>query len=273
MESKDESSILDQVRSTILSSIKIGGIDGRDIERIKNDDWFIERFIQKRRVLGEEITIKSVVDPIMKTLKWRQEFGVNDIRTDLIPKEFYDDRNFLIGMIGDDVITFTREKNRPRISEWNDIIINHIIHSFEYFTNKYHRSIISVVDCSGIGIMDTDMSLSMRIALILSKNYPSLVKMVYYHNMPSIIVPLYQTFKNLTPKKYRMMISLTNDDNLCEILGGKQNLPPFLGGTLTVTGMPVPSDCRSIEEVGKARNISEASILKMRKFFDSIENE
>lgn len=273
MESKDESSILYQVRSTILSRIKISEIDGRDIERIKNDDWFIERFIQKRRVLGEEITIKSIVDPIMKTLKWRQEFGVNDIRTDLIPREFYDVRGVSVGMIGDNVIAFTRAKNRPRISEWNDVMIDHIVHSFEHSTNTYHRSIISVVDCSGIGIMDTDMSLSMHIAPILSKNYPSLMKTIYYHNMPSIVVPLYQTFKSLIPKKYRMMVTLTNDDNLCEILGGKKNLPPFLGGSLTVTGMQMPPDCRSIEEVGKARNISDANILKMRKFFDSIENE
>lgn len=54
-----------------------------DVEKIKSNDWWIERFVLTTKT--EDAALKALV----KCMEWRKTYGVNDFTEEHFPKELY----------------------------------------------------------------------------------------------------------------------------------------------------------------------------------------
>lgn len=65
--------------------------DERDVDRIRGpDDWFVQRFITS----GD---VDEAIKMMANNLKWRKEFGINDLTVTDFPAEFYQSGGLIVG--------------------------------------------------------------------------------------------------------------------------------------------------------------------------------
>ena len=77
--------MVERIRNTIVDmTLKDSNkFDEKDVEKVKGNDWSIERFILCTKT--EEEALKALV----KCMEWRKSFGVNDFTEEHFPQELY----------------------------------------------------------------------------------------------------------------------------------------------------------------------------------------
>ena len=81
----DNKELIEKVRSGFLSMVKDNSdkFHPDDVERVKTNEWWPERFVLVHKT--EDAALKALV----KTMEWRNTFGVNEFTDEYFPQEVY----------------------------------------------------------------------------------------------------------------------------------------------------------------------------------------
>ena len=77
------SQIRDKFLETLTDEETKNKYDERDINRIRNNDGFVWRFIEDRKV-DADLLVSTTVKNLSVCLAWRKERGINDLKVSLL---------------------------------------------------------------------------------------------------------------------------------------------------------------------------------------------
>lgn len=202
--------------------------DPRDVQRLKDDDYFCKRILRHRSG-----NIDASVEIIKTVFKWRKEFGIHDLKevdidSDIISKgavfTYNEDKE------GNPILILRvncHRKDPATVIERKKIIC--------YWTEKLEREIkdgsMSVLlDCSDTGLVNVDVEFTLFLMKLFAINYPAFVDHIYVFDMPWIMNACWKVIKKILPKEAADRIKFLSTTSFTDFFDAK-SLPPHLGGT------------------------------------------
>ena len=236
-----------------------------DIEKIKEDDWYVTRFI-----LRNKKKVEPSVEMLKNSMQWRKEFGIPFMKETDFPQEF-----FRIGGIfpyekdreGNAVI-YMRIKIHKKIPELDLALKQYVI----YIMNKVDlevdgRGMAIVFDCQDAGIGNVDMDMLWFLISSMNKYYPKGLSYILVYELPWILNAVWKIARGWIPEEQRKLIKFANKDQIFDFID-KENLPDFLGGICPKDYRTAPKGCPSAEEIAKEKGMSDKDIEKMLKIYE-----
>lgn len=256
---------ISQVRKFVLEDFDLNPneYDSSDIERLRNDDWFVERFIRKRK------TVKDSQEMLKNCLKFRNELGTPRTKDSDFPEEFYKIGGIFCyanDKFGNGVL-YMRIKMHHKIKEIERELkqfIIYLINKLDLQTNG--NGMVIVFDCQGAGISNLDMDILWFLVSSLLNYYPYGMSYILVYNLPWIFTSAWNVVKGWLPSETREKIKFASKEQIFDYFD-KENLPFYLGGTCKIDYHHVPKGCRSVKEHGVERGLTENKIEKLMKNF------
>lgn len=243
--------------------------DPEDIERIKNDDWTVERFVRRRK------TVKESAEMLNNTLKWRHEIAMPRLKDTDFPIEFFkigaafcyaDDKN------GNGVV-YLRIRFHRKIKdlerEIKQFIMFHI-NQMDLKTNGHGMAI--VFDCKGAGLSNLDMDMIWFLVQSLLNYYPHGMAYILVYELPWVLQSAWTVVKNWLPTETREKIKFANKDEILQYFD-KENLPAYMGGTCEIDYHQIPKGCKPARVIAEQREMSEKAVNRIMKTFQPFLDE
>lgn len=248
----------------------------KDVERIENDDKFVQRFIDGALFNDQDASVQDVIDLAFSVLSWRLEYGIND----MTPADFPADI-FKCGLLkqtilpnGDIMICIVGRRYK-RVSEiMEKAIIPGILWYYEYGIVPYLNlgsKLHILFDATKCGLDQADTVLIFAGVPILTKYYPGIVSKCYVYGLPWILKPFISLFKPVIPKKFADIGYMVNDKNKADILGS-DCIPDILGGNLETTNLNTCENMADLDSCGMRQRIKEHNAQKFKKVISDAYN-
>ena len=259
-----------EVRENIISTVNsdpalLGAIDSVDLDKIKSNNWFIERFILEHSedIFGDENDIiEQSTKCIVQCLLWRAKENINRLTSLDFPLEFYSSGIITHGISStNDSLVFVRGKFFQKcLSKWSPLLKQFIAHYYELMDTKLPgaNSAVIVIDLTNCRLRHFDIQYIYFIIDLVDKYYPNSCRKVYLANASWYIKPGLALTLSFSSFKYQNIISFVTSVQLKQIFD-EQCLPPFLGGTAHVH-LVVPSRVASIQQIACKHQIDQESI-------------
>ncbi len=144
--------------------------DEIDVEKIKNNDWSVWRFLRP-----EKYNPDSALEKLDKAMQWRKEFNINFRKESDIPKEFFEVGGMFPFNCDKDGISviFLRIRVNLKIPKLNSYIkdfIAYIINKIDEQTNE--NGFVLVFDLTDAGIRNADLDLCSYLISLLRHYFP-----------------------------------------------------------------------------------------------------
>lgn len=265
-----------EIFTTQLSneSIDESNLHPKDIVKVQFCDKFIQRYIDQ--CVGNKsgtVTDQEVIVDILKVLKWRKEFGINDFVANDFPIEYLESGLFREARLPNgDILFCLIARKYQRIEEWRDIILKAALWYYEQLETKLDKDtkIIVLFDAQKCGMQLADFSLLFNLLPILLNYYSSLVHKAYWYQMPWFLTAPFSIALSLLPSSLRDRAIMITDGDIFDTLGGTDNVPDFLGGSLETYTPPAPQGLSNVQDVGEANGMRRDSIEKFKKSIEKM---
>ncbi|XP_054157655.1 motile sperm domain-containing protein 2-like [Oppia nitens] len=237
-----------------------------DVERIKEDDWYVQRFL-----LRNKRQIEPSLEMLKNCMRWRHELQIPVLKETDFPQEFYK-----IGGVfsyckdrdGNGMI-YMRIKLHRKIPELDLALKQFVIYTMNKVDVEVNGNGMAIVfDCKDAGVSNVDMDMLWFLISSMNKYYPKGLSYILVYELPWILNAVWKIAKSWIPEEQRKLIKFANKDDI-ENYVDKQNLPDFLGGVCDREYRVVPKGCPTAEEVAKNRGLTDKEIEKIRKIFES----
>lgn len=261
------------VRNVFSTQLSNGLIDNsllhpKDIAKVQSSDKFIQRYIDQFLVKKSgDITDQDVIMEILKMLKWRKEYGVNDFVAKDFAIEVLESGLFREAILPNgDMLFCIIGRKYWRMEEWKEIFIKAIIWYYEQLESKLGEDtkIAILFDAQKCGMQQADFSLLTLLPIFLNY-YSTTIHKAYWYQIPWFLTAPFYIALKFVPSYIQGRNMVVNDGNIFDTLGGTENVPDFLGGSLETYIPRVPGILSNVEDVGKANGIGKQSIEKFKK--------
>ncbi|KAL1517251.1 hypothetical protein ABEB36_001038 [Hypothenemus hampei] len=195
-------SLVDELRSTFLNELKEKGeesIDSRDLVRVKNDNFWLQRFLAHH-----EHNIPLALKMMWVSLNWRKEFGVNDIteqtiKMDLIVKGAF----FPCGKDKDGkTLLIIKSKMHTKGAAEGDDLKRCIVYWLERTERMTQGDTISVFfDMDGCGLGNMDLDLIKYLIGLFKDYYPYFLNYIIIYEMAWVLSAAFKLIKSWLPEK------------------------------------------------------------------------
>ena len=260
-----------------------------DIERMRGSDDLIIRYLLEffedhpRELTKEEKILQNVTDIIIDCLKWRKEFGVNDFKDEDFPIEFYESGILVMGQDSDrTIVVYIRGGKYKKISNgWTPIFLKFMVHEAEKVIRQLFGDPMNprnppgnkpgiVVDCTGVGMAQVDMTLLLGMLPIFTKYFPQSFSYIWVHELPWICKPVLKLALQVMPSRHaRKLRTIDKKGALNEM--GPEGIPKFMGGKNPIDPkMEIPETCSNVRDVGSKAGLSEDEIKKMSSHIKAV---
>lgn len=224
-----------ELRQKALKAIEEKGVENfhpDDIQRLKERDYDVWAFLVHQRR-----EVSWAFDMLMECLKWRKEFGVNDIKDAEFP-QFFDDIGAMYVCHKDKqghrilVMHVRRYRKEPIISS---LVRRYFIYQLEklYKEDSIHRVTI-LFDMHGAGISNVDMDFLFFMFSCFKTYYPSAVAHILAFDMPWIFTAMWKIVKGWMNSRAVAKIKFVNKNTILEYVDADQLLEEF-GGNVSQT--------------------------------------
>lgn len=259
---------VDQVKPHVFRAIEDDPhlFHPKDVEKLRNADTFIQRFINEHQNWKKN-NWEEIVDLVIESLKWRKDFGINDLNRKMFPREFYDLKVFVYGQIGPkDLMVYVKARRFRKIEGASERILQFGVWCFESLAEEYgdHLKWSAFSDLSGCGLSQVDFPLFMKAIPILLKNFPDIAEHGYIYELPWILKPIAKVVMACLPAKYNDMVTFCSKSDFLEKVP-KDKLPDFLGGPVKTREFEPCEDCVTLEEAAAELGMTSEQIKKTRK--------
>ena len=264
------------VRNYFISQLDSGVIDStlfhpKDIEKMMRNDKFIQRYIEEHLLGNEEkITVTEIMNNIGKVLKWRKEFGINDLEPNNFPIEF-----FHLGMVkqatlsNGDILFCIFGRKYKIIDEWRSVLVKSVLWYYDTLEQSLEKDtkIHVIVDGSNCGMDQADFGMLFHVAPIVLNYYSTVVSRAYWYGIPWILKPGFSILLSLVPKRFKGRNFILDSNNVADLMGS-ENIPDFMGGPLNTYFPPIPDGMSDIESVGIANGIKRKNIDEAKRVIE-----
>lgn len=266
-----EPTTINVIREALLGKFEENAslFDVRDAARLRADDWLIARFLlDKLPDFSSQLeAIEPTIAALEETLKWRREFGVNDLKDSDFPVQFY--QSGVVTVARENRIIYIRARRYKRVSGWTDVISKWIIHEIEKMEHRAPGERVSIIlDNADVGMSAIDTSLGLTLIPILLRHYPSGFDNFTLLDMPWVCRATTAICLKLLPARLQGLIKIMDSKQAINVYGSG-SLPTFMGGDVEFS-LETPAEALDIEEVGKKNNIDESSIKKLKSHLSSL---
>ncbi|RWS08580.1 motile sperm domain-containing protein 2-like protein [Dinothrombium tinctorium] len=241
--------------------------DHVDVQRVKDDDWSIKRFL-----FYTKMSTKEAGDLLIKSMRWRKEKGVNQMKASDFPQEFYSIAE-LHPYVPDKEgipVMYIRVKLHRALSEWTEVSQNFIIYNIEKIDSEANKAGVGwsiFFDCNGGTLFNVDITLLSFLVETIRANYPSGIIYANVYELPWILRTIYYLARSWIPERYQRLLRLVDKNSVFEVIG-KENLPDYLGGTCAVPYDPIVENAPTLKEfVDKSTKLNESDLKRFLGYY------
>ncbi|XP_076313097.1 motile sperm domain-containing protein 2-like isoform X2 [Tachypleus tridentatus] len=240
--------LVTEVRKRILEELNEpdwkDNYDQRDVERLKQDNWYCARFIKHQKE-----DIEDSLNMIRDTLKWRKEMGINDLGKENLPAEY-----FTIGA----TFPYSCDKAgcrilvmRVKLHKKNSSTLLEQKKFVAYWVEKLDREtnggkISLLMDCADSGLSNMDMDLIMYIITLFKYYFPFALGYIYVYEMPWLFNACWKIVKSMLPAEATRRFKFINNSSIKDYIALDQ-LPVHLGGSCTLDYAIIQSNGKQSE--------------------------
>ncbi|XP_055946675.1 motile sperm domain-containing protein 2-like isoform X2 [Argiope bruennichi] len=243
-----------QLRNTFLENLNSNGnyddYEECDLERIRNDDKYCNRFI-----LHKKGNLSEALEMADEALRWRKSFGVKDVNMGVLPLEFFQAKAvfpYNKDKEGNPIIMILvrYHKKAPDFAKELRRFVIYWVEEMEAQTKGGQMSVI--MSCAGAGLSNLDLDLIKFLITLFRSYYPNSLAHILIFEMPWILQPAWKIIKAWLPEDFVDKIVFVNKTSIQDFVTA-DNLPVEMGGTDTKEYQP-PTE----EDMKNARNKTEA---------------
>lgn len=200
-------------------------LDSRDVERFTNDDTYVGFFLEWNK------DVESAVKMVIKALKWRKQFGVNDITEASLGEEVLKKGFFFVrgrAVDGSRVLHFKTAGVEKKDREINQKLA---VFWFERVQRaEPGQKITILMDTSGARLMQADTTFTNFVIECCAVNFPGMMKKIIIYNLPTLLNSFWKLISKMLSQEQRDATVLCgkseiqkyiDEDNLTEDMGGK----------------------------------------------------
>jgi hypothetical protein len=183
-----------------------------DVNRVRDDNWQIERFILDQKNRDEDKAYEAMV----KALRWKKSFGVHERNDQYFPKEFYELHE--IEMFGQDksgrIIHWEITRNIKNIPGFENIAKQFIAHRIEKIDSEASRKgWISIADTSGSGLTNVYLDLY-RFKIEVLEYYPQSLRAIFIVDLPSFLNGISKCILSFLSPELKEFVKFINREEL-----------------------------------------------------------
>lgn len=223
------------IRNKISNYIDDNGqdvFDSRDINRIRTEDAYVERFFMHVYDLpGSQED--NAVNMAVNTFKWRKELKVNDVTMEqLNPRLKGHGELYVHGRDKDGkVLMVFAVKKHIKGTEKMDDLKTFFIYMMERIDRENNGDQLTLVfDCAGCGLKNMDMELIQYMIQVFKDYYPWSLNYILVFEMPWVLNAAWKIIKTWLPAGAVKKIKFLTKGNIGEYVADDQR-PPAWGGT------------------------------------------
>lgn len=256
--------LITETRQLILSRICLENVHPRDVQLLKEEDWFIDKFVVDTQLNGEKDVVSSAASALESCLLWRMVNKINDLNELDFPLELHQKSAYILDF--DASTLYIQASKHQKVAEWSEIARNFLLYNVEKcFQHVRAGKGTLVTDLLGSGIANIDLDQMYTVMDLTTKYYPQMIGKMVVVDINFIFSPLLKIVTKLLPDKYRRTMVVAKRKDLSDVLGNE--FPTFLGGSKTVEPT-LSGQLKSIDEIGLLNGISYSGISKYKKFLD-----
>lgn len=221
--------IVENVRNQFLliASNEPDHFDQRDMEMVKSNDWWTERFVKVNN--GNE---RDSLNQMLNAFRWRKSFGVNDRALNDAPHEFI--KGAAMFPHGFDhksrPVVYLRAKMYQKIQRLNTIFQQFATGIIEHVDRLAGRKgFVIVFDSTGMGWRNFDIDFLQFIHQLFQHYYPCGVRSYIVYNLPKMLRPIWKLSKLLVGSSIRVFHFCNSAEELSQFIPN-DNILYYMGG-------------------------------------------
>ncbi|XP_059824002.1 motile sperm domain-containing protein 2 isoform X1 [Hypanus sabinus] len=240
----DKEKLISETRQRFTSEYvqdKAEKYDSRDIERLKQDNVWVESYLQWRHYNVDE-SLKMIDE----SFQWRKEFSVHDLSESSLPKwTFETGAVYLHGYDkeGNKIFWF-RVKLHNKDTKTALEKKKYVAFWLERYSKREHGKPLTVVfDLTETGISNVDMDFVRFIIYCFKIYYPKYLSKMVIYEMPWIMNAAWKIVKSWLGPDALSMLKFANKTEVQEYIN-VEYLPTHMGGTdpFKYSYPPLPDD-------------------------------
>lgn len=265
-ENKGKNQLLSRREATLTSKFFLGAdlYDDIDIERLRNSEWFVKRFLlASRRNANEAFEMLKI------TLAWRKSVQLSTTPINTFPREF-----FQIGGLfqyepdleGNPVI-YMRIRMHRKIVELQEPIqqfLFYIINKVDLESNN--KGAVILFDCSGAGWNNMDLDMLKVLTEVAFKYFPFCIKKVIVYELSWMLNAFRRIAMSIIPSTFAKIVFFATKNDITNYIA-LENLPDFIGGTCQKNYRAVPEGCPDVNSVAVERGFNLADVERIKGIF------
>ncbi|XP_066475914.1 motile sperm domain-containing protein 2 isoform X1 [Tiliqua scincoides] len=209
---------------------KIDKYDSRDVERLQQDDTWVDNFL-----IWRDDVVDDTLKMIDESFQWRKEYAVHDLTESSLPKEIFEPGAvYLHGYDKEGYkIFWFRVKFHTKDAKTQFLKKKLVAFWLERYARREHGKPLTVVfDMAETGISNIDMDFVRYIIGCFQVYYPNYLTRIVIFELPWIMNAAYKLVKNWLGSDAVNFLKLTSKNDIQEYISAEY-LPPYMGGTDT----------------------------------------
>lgn len=209
---------------------------------------------------------------LLETLQWRKSFGVNDIRIEEFPREFFECG--IIQVLNDtpqgsgpkNLILVIRAEVFHRHPPVNFLFKRMIVFMANYFEQKVKgpdSKLIILSHCANIGFHSVDLEL-LRFCLQIKDHFPQAIECCIINNLPWFLGAMANMVLSWMPAHWSQLFKFVQTHQLPDMGLCPEQLPKFIpGGERSLTPIfprEMIASCPDLETAARMYDISQESL-------------
>ncbi|XP_041358108.1 motile sperm domain-containing protein 2-like isoform X2 [Gigantopelta aegis] len=264
---EDVESVRDRALTKFDENFNSGVYDERDVDKFKTDDGFVKTFIRGPGRLDE------AVDLVHESLKWRNEFKINDITEDTFERWAWERGAVYFHNVDKDghAILYFRVKEHKRGEQPTEKVKQFVAYWLESaFKEKPHEKIVVLFDMASTGLSNLDMDLIKFVITSFKLYYPTLLAYLLVYEMPWVLSAAWKVIKSWLNTDAQSRLKFVTKSDIQEYIN-KDQLMEHMGGTDTFKYKYIPPEER---ESGKKKvTFADQTPAVFRSFSENLNEE
>ena len=203
--------------------------DSRDISRVKSDDEFVHQFLAAR-----DGNVGKAHKLMVEAMKWRKEFGINDVTEKDVPEELY--ASGYLYTYGQDkngaCLVFTTVKRFVKGDKAKLLAYKKLFaFTFEKIQREHPGGRLCLINNVKDGnLSHVDNDLNKFITFLQTTAYPDILENAYLLHLPKVLEGIWKIFKGLLGSRLNKKYILSTVEELSDKYIDKDQLPLEFGG-------------------------------------------
>ncbi|KAJ7319596.1 hypothetical protein JRQ81_019107 [Phrynocephalus forsythii] len=234
-EQGNRAALISEIRQRFESeyaSAKADKYDSRDLERLQQDDIWVENFLIWRHDVVDD-TLKMIDE----SFQWRKEYAVHDLTESSLPKwvfetgvlylHGYDKEGYKIFWFRVKLHTKdpkTQFERKKLAAFWLE----------RYAKRENGKPLTVVFDMAETGISNIDLDFVRYIISCFKVYYPNYLTKIVIFELPWIMNAAFKLVKSWLGPEAVNLLKLTNKNEIQQYISAEY-LPPYMGGTVSIS--------------------------------------